>query len=199
MNDDAITLTARRLAEDARGVPRADARVWHLSDEHFCSVVEWMLAAVPVMRIRQLCEAELQLPPAKVPGRTALSEFWAEFWPYYVSCRRKSNVAAANAMDAEIDKAPLNVDRVLRDEIKQRALELLGVPNPPEKLIKAFVNAVLKMRDQDDRQEQRELEREKFAAAQRSKIEAGLEALRVEIANNAKAMKQWEQLKLALN
>jgi len=150
---------------------------------------------VPAKRIEELCAKELKLPPAKVPGRQAQSVFWSDFAPYWFSARRSAHLRLVQSINAEIEAAPFNVDGVLRDEIKQRAWELLQDPNPPEKLVKAFLNAVLKIRDQDDRAEERKFYQEKFAASQRTKVEAGLEALRAEIAGNASAMAAWAQLK----
>ncbi len=197
-NNAAVILDARALAEAGKGKVRGEAKIWHLSDEHFCQVVEWMLAGVPAKRIEELCAKELKLPPAKIPGRQAQSVFWQEFVPSWYSARRQANRRLVQGLATEIEAAPMQVDAVLRDEIKQRAWELLQHPNPPEKLVKAFLNAVLKLRDQDDRAEARNLDREKFAATQRTRIEAGLEAMRAEIAANPRAMAAWEQLKTLL-
>ena len=198
-NNMAVILEARNLAEAGKGKVRGEAKIWHMTDEHFCQVVEWMLAGVPAKRIEELCARELKLPPAKVPGRQAQSVFWQDFRPSWFSARRQSNRRLVQGLAAEIDAAPMQVDAVLRDEIKQRAWELLQEPVMPEKLVKAFLNAVLKLRDQDDRAEARKLDQEKFAAAQRTKIETGLEALRTEIASNPAAMAAWQGLKALLS
>jgi hypothetical protein len=197
-NNAAVILEARHLAEAGKGKIRAEATIWHMTDAHFVQVVEWMLAGLPYRRIAELCQRELKLPPAKVPGNAAQSAFWQEFSPSWFIARRRSHSRVLNAVNAEIAAAPLEVDAALRDEIKQRAWELLQHPNPPEKLVKAFLNAVLKLRDQDDRKEDRKLVRENFDAAQRTKIEAGLEAMRVEIAGNEPALAAWRALKETL-
>ena len=197
-NNAAVILEARNLAEAGKGKVRGEAKIWHMNDEHFAQVVEWMLAGVPAKRIEELCAKELKLPPAKVPGRQCQSIFWQEFRPSWYSARRQSNRRLVQGLAEEIDASPMKVDAVLRDEIKQRAWELLQSPVMPEKLVKAFLNAVLKLRDQDDRAEARTLDREKFAATQRTKIEDGLEALRSEIAENPEAMAAWQRLKTLL-
>lgn len=197
-NNAAVILEARHLAEAGKTKIRGEAIIWHMPDDHFVQVVEWMLAGIPYKRIADLCKSELRLPPAKVPGRNAQSTFWQEFSPCWFIARRRSHARLIGEVNQEIASSPLEVDQALRDEIKQRAWEVLNTANPPEKLVKAFLNAVLKLRDQDDRAEARKLDLEKFAAAQRSKIEAGLEAMRVEIAGNEKAMAIWNQLKESL-
>lgn len=194
----AIILEARHLAEAAKGKIGETARMWHLADEHFVQVVEWMVAGLSYKRIAELCDRELGLPPAKVPGKSAQSEFWQEFSPYWFASKRRALQRTVAVVNAEIEASPLQVDAALRDEIKQRAWELLQSPVMPEKLVKAFLTAVLKLRDQDDRKEQRALDREKFDAAERTKIEAGLEAMRVEIAGNTRALAAWAQLKETL-
>jgi hypothetical protein len=188
-------LEARLAATEERGPFREDSRVWHLSDPHFVAIVEWILLGISAKKIAKLCERELGLPPSKVPGKDALSDFWSVFSLFWWAARRRANRKTVEALDTRIKEEPMEVDATLRDEIKQRAFELLQQPNPPEQLVKAFLNAVLKMRDQDDRKEQRELDREKFAAVQRTKVEEGLEALRKEIKDNPGALAAWEQLK----
>lgn len=197
-NNAAVILQARQLAEDMKGKTRMDAKIWNLADEHFSQIVDWMLSGFPAKAIEKLCQSELQLPPAKVPGRQAQSIFWHEFRPYWLSARRRSNRQTVQAIADEMESSPLNVDAVLRDEIKQQAWELLQHPNPPEKLVKAFLTAVLKLRDQDDREKDRQFAREKFDAAQRSEIEAGLEALKGEIKGNPAAIEAWAALKKTL-
>jgi hypothetical protein len=175
MNEAAI-IEARQLAEASKGKIPESAKMWHLPEDHFCAVVEWIIAGIPSKKIKALCAKELKLPPVKIPGEMCLSRFWQDFSPFWLVARRRRNQLTLETVDQEIDKSPMKVDAVLRDEIKQRAWELINNPNPPEKLVKAFLNAVLKMRDQDDRVEQRKLEIEKFQASQRTKIEAGMAA-----------------------
>lgn len=175
MNEAAI-IEARQLAEASKGKIPETAKMWHLPEDHFCAVVEWIIAGIPGKKIKALCAKELKLPPAKIPGEMCLSRFWQDFSPFWLIAKRRRNKETIHAVDAEIASSPLKVEAVLRDEIKQRAWELINNPNPPEKLVKAFLNAVLKMRDQDDRVEQRKLEVEKFQASQRTKIEAGMAA-----------------------
>lgn len=198
-NNAALILEARRRANEnagRRGWGRS--RVWAMTDEHFVQVVDWMLAGVPAKRVMELCRAELGMEEGKIPGKTTQSIFWEQFAPYWLAVRRQSNTQTIAEMMVKIEAMPLHIDPLLSEDIRLKGMELLQHPSPPPGLVKIFLTAVLTLRDQEDRAEDREFAREKFTAAQRERIAAGLEAIRAKIAKNPSALAAWEKLKSQL-
>lgn len=127
----------------------ANAKMRHLSPEHFEQVVEWALQGMPMERVAELCKKELNLPPAKIPSLTALYGFWRSFGPFWLSARRRVAAAAAMEAGAEARRSPVNFKDAIADAIEQTTFELLSDPNLDAKTVRAFVTATLKLHDQD--------------------------------------------------
>lgn len=194
--NDATILEARQLAFFDQPRNRA-SKPWHMPDAHFCEAVKSELAGVSWKSISAAL-VETGLPEGKVPGRTQWSEFWRDFKPFLRLARRRSAAQGANEIAGEAAKSPAEFDTATLDLIRQLAFELADSDAPDPKGVKSLVSLLLKHDEQKLRRDQLALEREKLDASQRTKIEAGLEALRTEIANNPAAMQAWTQLKETL-
>lgn len=187
----AAILDARLVAMSDESKIRSDAKVWHYTDEHFVAVVEWLWSGVPLRKVPDLIRKDLKLPPAKVPSFGRLSEFWSDYRPLYVAARRREAIRSAQPLQAEIAGSPLNLQQATIDALSQWAFELATEQNCDPKAVKGIFGILHK-------DQQLRLDREKLSASQRSKIEAGLEALRAEIEGNPKALAAWNQMKEAL-
>lgn len=194
--NDATILEARALAflEQPRS---ASSKPWHLPDDSFCDAVKLELEGVPWRVISQQLVAN-GLPEGKLPGRSAWSSFWSEFTPFLRVARRRSAASGANQLVEEIKTTDVAFDKATLDLVRQTAFELADSPSPDSKAVKSLVMVLLKHDEQQLRREAMELDRQKYTDAQKSKIDAGLEALRVEIASNPKAMKAYETLRQTL-
>lgn len=184
-------LEAKLLAEAESSKKRTDSLMWNMPDDHFVCIVEWLVAGMSAKVIVQLCRDELKLPPAKVPSISRLYAFWSGFKPFYLVARRREAANNSRALYDEMTASPLNLEQATLDELRTWAYELAQDRACDPKAVKAIMTLIQK-------DAQLKLDREKLSASQRSKIEAGLEALRVEIEGNSKAMEAWQKMKEAL-
>ncbi len=83
-------LAARHLAEGGKGKVRGESKIWHLTDDQFVQLVEWIIDGVPAKRIEELCAQKLRLARARIPGRQAQCVFWKQFKPHWTAVLQRS-------------------------------------------------------------------------------------------------------------
>lgn len=149
---------AQWIAEGAH----ASSKMRQLPEEHFVQIVEWLLVPIPAHKVVELAKAELGLPPAKLPGKTGLYEFWESFSRYWLVAWRRQSARDAKAVRAEIEKSPGDWQPPVLDMVQQRAFELLADPGSSAKDLKGLVTLLLKHKDQELKGEQIALQRRRM-------------------------------------
>ena len=170
MNAPAI-LEARAawIAEDAQ---QASSLMRQLPEEHFVQIVEWLLVPISPAKVAEIAEKELGLPPAKVPGKTALYEFWDSFSRYWLQAWRRQAARGAQAIREEVEKAPGDWQTPVLDMLQQRAWEMLSDRGCDAKDLKGLVTMVLKHKDQELKAQQLALQTRRMELLEKQSEEA---------------------------
>lgn len=146
----------------AEGAP-ATSKMRQLPEEHFTQIVEWLLDGIPATKVAALAAEELKLPPAKLPHKTGLYEFWESFSRYWLMARRRLAARDSTALREEIARSPEQWEAATLDQLQQRAFEVLSDPTASAKDLKGLVTLLFKHRDQTLKGEQIELQKRRLS------------------------------------
>jgi hypothetical protein len=142
---------------------RPEAKLFHqLDDGQQAQLAEWLLDGMPYHKAREL----IAKPPPdgfglKV-GLSAFQSFWESVCVPLLLARRSRAVKAAEAITEQAITGVQVSDEALIDALKQKALEVCMQTAPSGEEISFLMGQVLKVRDQDLKQRELSLKREKF-------------------------------------
>lgn len=129
-----------------------------LSDGQQAQLADWLLSGMKYHEAVPVVEKEFGL---KV-GHSAFQAFWEHVCVPVLLRRRSVAVSTAEEIAGEAKARPGQFDQATVDALKQKAFELSISPNANPKNVKALFMLVLKARDQDQKDAELALAREKF-------------------------------------
>jgi len=148
------TILSAREMWLAAGV-RTDSKMSLLAPESFEQVVQLFIDRIPAHKIPKLAAAELGIPASKVPGASAMHQFWAEFSPFWSVCSRRAAATGANLLAADAKQNPADWCNANEELIHQLAHQYLSNPQHDPKHAKSFITAIIKLvnvaEDREDR------------------------------------------------
>jgi hypothetical protein len=123
------------------------------------------------------------------PALSALSTFHSRLKPFWAGERMRRNAQGAtsfaNVISPEEEEA---IKSAFWRDVRQAAFELMTNPNPDPKDYVDLGTMLLK-------KDAQEFDREKFAAAMKTKIEAGLDVLAAKIKGNKEAERLYREFR----
>lgn len=174
--------------------PRPDAKLLNLPEDQAAALSEWLLSGMSYGRARALMKKQFGISASL----SSFSGFWEAICAPELLRRRARTVKMADEFADLVKKEPGSWDAVLLDQVKQKAFEMANNPGFKATDLAALMQLVLKAQEQKLRAEALEHEKEKFRAALRTKVEAGLDALYQEIKSNPKAVARFKDLQEAM-
>ena len=115
-----------------------------------------------------------------------VSGFWRRICSPFLEERMRRSSTLARRISGELDSEA--VQGALLDQVTAAAFDLMSSPNPDPKAVARYTNLILKADKQS-------MDRTKLAAATKSKIEIGLDALADAIKGNKAAEKIYAELR----
>ena len=178
----------------------------HLPEEQQAQLVEWLIGGMPYHEAKVMLEKEFGVA---VKSLNTFTNFWGEVCvPHMLAKRRRMGDAASQRMN-EAEASPAPFDAAALDAIQQRAFEMAEDPQAKATDVRAILGLMLKARDQELskremeqkqatsarehelREEHLKLEKEKFVAAMRTKLQAGLDAVAEAFKGSPQAMELY--------
>jgi len=172
--------------------PRSDALLLNLPEEQQLRLADWLLGGMPYYEAQKQVLDQFGVA---VKSLKSFSAFWSDVCGPLLLKRRNQARSIAQGITDEMSKESSGIDRALMDALKQKAFEVILKPNPDPAEVSSVISLALKVRDQEIKVQQIELEREKFKETIRTNIDRGLEALYQEIKENQIAREIFERLK----
>lgn len=154
--------------------PRSDSKLLTLPEEQQAQLAEWLLAGIPYHRARSLLKKEFGVNTSLA----ALSAFWEQVCTPGLLARRQQAVTTADEIAEEARARPGNFDAATIDAIKQKAFELAISPRSHPRDVKSLFMLITKSRDQNLKEQQLKLDRERFEFSAAKAALAQLSALR---------------------
>ena len=154
--------------------PRSDSKLLNLPEEQQAQLAEWLLSGLPYHKAKELIFKEWGI----VTSFAALSSFWTDVCTPALLARRQQAVTTADSVAADAKKMPGNFDAATIDAIRQKAFELSVSPQAAPGEVKALFMLLLKSRDQELKESQLRLDRERFEFDAAKAALAQLPALR---------------------
>jgi hypothetical protein len=170
MNSEAI-LEARRTIMLTKP-RRAESRIWHLCDEHFVEFCKWVLAGLGEKKIREHCEVDLKLPPEKIPGRNAISDFWSEFGLCLLEVCRAQAALLAKGIATSAAKSPAEFSAATLAALEQRVFEMSLSPNTDPRDIKALCDILEGREDRKLKVRQIEMQERRLTLLEKKEADA---------------------------
>jgi hypothetical protein len=127
---------------------RSDCVLLNLPEEQQEKLGEWLLVGrMSYQKARRLLKKEFGVAASD----SQLSRFWDAYCSPLVRAQRSRSAGLAIQLGEEISKSPGNWDAPLIDQVKQAAFEAMQGRDPDQ--ISKLLRLVLKVRDQDLKQE----------------------------------------------
>ena len=138
--------------------PKANAKLLFLPEEQQAKLAEWLLGGMPYHQARELVEKEFGV---KV-SLGVFTSFWELVCTPMLLAKRRRMAGTASDRAEEAADHPAQFDAATLDALKQRAYELAEAPHCDPKDVKAIMMLLLKAQDQDFKNRQLTLEKDKF-------------------------------------
>jgi hypothetical protein len=168
-----------------------------LDEARQAQLADWLIGGMKYHEAVPVIEKEFGL---KLGGgwKRQLGDFWQSVCVPQLLRRRHQAVTTSEEIATEAKSRPGQFDAATIDALKQKSFELSINPGANPKDVKALFSLVLKAREQDEHAQDREHDLKKWQAAQKTKIEAGLDALFEEVKHNAEARDLFQRFKAAV-
>lgn len=168
-----------------------------LGDAQQAQLADWLISGMKYHEAVPVIEKEFGL---KLGGgwKRQLGDFWSAVCVPQLLRHRHQAVTTSEEIATEAKARPGQFDAATIDALKQKSFELSINPGANPKDVQALFSLVLKARDQDEHARDREHDLKKWQAAQKSKIETGLDALFDEVKRSAEALALFEKFKAVI-
>lgn len=175
--------------------PRSDSKLDHLPDDQAMQITQWLTGGMSYEKVVLL----LEKAPFYIETSTrALSEFYQHYCSEALLQRRQRAARLAMGIRKEMQANPADFDSATIELLSRWSFELASARDLNVKDVKSIMTLLLKRRDQDKKAETLEFEKEKFRTGLMSKLETAMEALRLEVADNPKALAAFNAMKEAI-
>jgi hypothetical protein len=138
--------------------PRADAILLNLPEEQQAQLAEWLLNGMPYHAAKAALEKQFGV---QVKYLSAFSEFWSKVCQPALMVRRAKAVEIADQISKAAEQNAA-LDAGMIAALKQKAFELCQAPNANPQDVFFVISQALKIRDQDLKQSDLALKRDKF-------------------------------------
>ena len=138
--------------------PRSDATLRNLPEDHYESLIDWLLAGTPYRVVKKRLADEFKVKTSQA----ALSGFWESECSAALLARRRKAVSVADEVAEAAAAEPGKFDAATIDALKQKAFELAINPNADPRDVKGLFMLVLKARDQSISEREIELAEKRF-------------------------------------
>lgn len=139
--------------------PRSDSKLLTLPEEQQMKLADMLMNGMPYHVARDVVAKEFGV---EVRGLGAFSSFWDQVCVPHMVRRRNRAVDAAQKFGALTAEENQNLDSAFIAQLKQMGFELTLRPNPDPQEVFFVLGQVLKLRDQELKQQDLSLKRNKF-------------------------------------
>jgi hypothetical protein len=171
--------------------PRSNSKLESLLPKQKDQLEQWLLGNMGYGQAVALVEKQFNL----VTSETAIGRFWESYVSPRRLVRRQRSAQLADQMVEEIAQRPGQWDQALKDALKETAFNLLQSPNPSTEDVMFIMGCVAKSKDQELKETDIRLKRDKFEFDAAKAALKHLDALREIKAR--KGMDQNERLRQA--
>jgi hypothetical protein len=137
---------------------RSDSILLNLPEEQQAALSDWLLNGTPYHIARERVAKEFGVT---VGSLSCFSAFWSEVCQPALLARRQRAAGAAEAIGAFASQDSA-FDKGFVSALKQKAFELSNQPDVDPQALAMVIGQALKLRDQDLKQEDLQLKRDKF-------------------------------------
>lgn len=138
--------------------PRSNFKLESLLPEEKAKLEKWLLGNMSYESAAALVLKEFKVSTSA----TAIGRFWQSYVSPRRLVRRQRSAQLANEMVEEIASKPGQWDEPLKDALKETAFNLLQQPNPSTEDVMFIMGCVAKAKDQELKESDLRLKREKF-------------------------------------
>jgi hypothetical protein len=137
---------------------RSDSKLLNLPDEQQLQLADWLLGGMPYHTARAAVAKEFGVSV----GVSSFTSFWQAVCVPQLLSRRQKAVQASEAIVADVARSPGKINDALLVALKQKAFEVCNSPTSTADEIMLVTSMALKIRDQDLKEGQAALARDKF-------------------------------------
>jgi hypothetical protein len=138
--------------------PRSDSVLLNLPEEQQALLAEWLMNGMPYHVARAQVENEFG---RTVKSLSSFSAFWDEVCQPILLSRRSRAMQTSETLAGTLEQNEL-LDKGLITMIKQKAFEICMQPGADPDAVSSLVSGALKLRDQDLKQKDLQIRRDKF-------------------------------------
>lgn len=138
--------------------PRSDSKLLNLPEEQQAQLAELLLGGMSYTKAKAVVQKKFGCSCSL----SALSDFWESVCAPEILRRRSRSVKMSDEFAELVKKQPGSWDKVLLDQVKQKAFDMANDPNFKAESLFFLMQLVLKGRDQDLKKADISLKRDKF-------------------------------------
>lgn len=161
--------------------PRSNSKLESLSPAQKDQLEGWLLGNMGYGQALALCKKEFGIETSE----TAIGRFWQSYVSPRRLVRRQRSAQLADQMVAEIAAKPGQWDEPLKDALKETAFNFLNQKNADPKDLMFLLGCVAKVKDQELKETDIQLRRDKFEMDAAKLAMKHLDALRAIKSNKA--------------
>ena len=179
------------MPRDIKRKPLSTSTLDGLTDPQKLKLEKWLLGNMSYMQAAAVCEKEFGIRTSE----SAVGRFWQSFVAPRRFARRQRSAQLANQMVEEIALNPGQWDEPLKDALKETACNMLNQEQPDTEQVFFIMQCIAKAKDQELKETDIRLKRDKFEFDAAKAALKHLDALREIKAR--KGMDQNERLRQA--